>query len=191
MGQYFVLANTDKKEYIDPGDFGENVKGSCFPNGGWIHIHGLALLVCRTDQIQRRPNHWGPLAGYWAGDNIVAIGDKSPEPNIYGIDTYTQGYLQSLSDFVLMEYGNISHKIILMFCSDYIGLDDDYDEEDFIPMIVKASRNDSSVLRTLGSAVFVGGCQSLEKELLRQWGPGWVDKYHQKMESWGKLYRLG
>ena len=175
MSQYFVLANSNKREYFGPGDFGEELSGYCFPQGGYMHIHGLALLVCRTDNILGSPNRWGTLAGAWAGDTVVAVGDEASAEE---------------HDMVMMEYGNIGHKVLIMLCEGDLVCDD---EDDFIPTIVRASKDGgkSSLLRTLGCAALVAGYKPLEEELHRQWGPGWVAKYHEEMESWGKFYRLG
>lgn len=194
MGEYFVIANSTKKEYIAPSDFGENPKSSCFPHSGWIHICAVTMLVCQTGTMLGRnydpwQHPWGPLAGSWSGDTILTVGDETGGPSDYGLETSPEQQNGLLHDIVIEEYGSISHKVVAMFCQGewHSGEDDD----DFLPAIVKASRTNDSVLLTLGNAVFMADCKPLETELLRQWGPEWVEKYNREFDYRGQWHRLG
>lgn len=100
MGQYFVIANLDKKEYIHPDRFEgtldlstmSKLKSIC---GGWIAgvipflLRQSATLadngypvnntMCGGD-IQKDYSH----AGLWAGDRIVVVGDYDEVmPQVY------------------------------------------------------------------------------------------------------------
>jgi len=74
MGQYYLIVNLDKKEYIDPLVVGCGVK---------------AREICASDVARllpfllRKSDKWGggdprdeyKYDGHWAGDRIVMIGD--------------------------------------------------------------------------------------------------------------------
>ncbi len=76
MGQYYLACNLDKKQLIDPHDFGDGAKlmeFACSPSGT---AGALAVLLadgngrgggdCRSEN---------PIIGSWAGDRIVVAGD--------------------------------------------------------------------------------------------------------------------
>ena len=85
MGVYYIVVNDTKKEYIDPGDFGENFKLSGIFQG--VHGSAIAKMLCSTNT----PIEYS--YGHWAGDSIRVIGDNAPEDE-HGI--------------VVTEYNNIS-----------------------------------------------------------------------------------
>ena len=76
MGQYYVIVNLDKHEYLKPHDFGEGAKLMEFGASGCGTMGGLAILLsdgngrgggdCQSDS---------PLIGSWVGDHIVIAGD--------------------------------------------------------------------------------------------------------------------
>lgn len=66
MGQYYVIVNLSKREYIDPSAFNESVKLRGFGHGSKT-MFALAALLRLTNTS--RP------VGRWARDKIVIIGD--------------------------------------------------------------------------------------------------------------------
>ena len=74
MGQYFVIVNLDKKEYLDPSSLGCGLKLLEIAANDCLNV--LAFLL-------RQSSEWGggdirkPYrnAGRWAGDRIAIIGD--------------------------------------------------------------------------------------------------------------------
>ena len=63
MGQYFLVVNTDKKQFIDAWKFGEGVETLQAVSG--YHAQALALLTCRMNQVRDTKN---TLLGSWSGD---------------------------------------------------------------------------------------------------------------------------
>lgn len=74
MGQYFLIANLDKKEYIKPHDCGSGAKL-------WeitVNIGGILVYLTRKSDDYGggdiEPDEC-KYAGRWAGDRIITIGD--------------------------------------------------------------------------------------------------------------------
>ena len=82
MGQYFLIANLDKKEYIHPHNFIDKT-GNYFGAKLWEicanKIAGvLPYLLRKSDETgggDIQDPELFPNAGRWAGDRIVVIGD--------------------------------------------------------------------------------------------------------------------
>jgi len=77
VGQYFLIANLDRKEYLNPDGFGEDIKLMAFGAGSGGTMAGLAILLAISDG-HRVPLDGGtphPIVGRWGGQRIVIIGD--------------------------------------------------------------------------------------------------------------------
>jgi len=77
MGQYFIVVNYDRKEYIHPHKFGDGLKLMEFGNSAGGTMLALALLLRQSNEGgggDYRGEHGGAL-GLWAGDAIVIVGD--------------------------------------------------------------------------------------------------------------------
>jgi hypothetical protein len=83
MGQYFVVANLDKKEFINPNNFDEGIKFAEFYSGSYGTMSGLAILLSNSIS---KVDPWGR----WAGDRIVIAGDYA-EQNDPGEGNAVQG----------------------------------------------------------------------------------------------------
>lgn len=76
MGQYYMIVNVDKGQYLDPHKFGDGLKLMEFGNSACGTLTGLTVLLAdgnnrgggdlRTDDL---------IVGSWAGDCIVVAGD--------------------------------------------------------------------------------------------------------------------
>lgn len=76
MGQYYYVANLDKKQYIHPHRFGDGLKLLEFGSSGQGTMTGLAILLASGNGRgggDLRSEH--PIIGSWAGDRIVITGD--------------------------------------------------------------------------------------------------------------------
>jgi hypothetical protein len=76
MGQYYLIANIDKEQYIHPHAFGDGLKLMEFANSRYGVLCGLAVLLASGN------NRGGgdlrsdaEIIGSWAGDRIVVAGD--------------------------------------------------------------------------------------------------------------------
>ena len=83
MGQYFLIANIDKKQFIDPGNFKTKADGP----GYSMKLHH----ICKGKLAGVLPflltsSDYYPSMGSWAGDRIIMIGDETRD---YG-DLYFQ-----------------------------------------------------------------------------------------------------
>lgn len=74
MGQYYVLVNKTKKQFIRPHDVDDGAKFVEVANGNTPGI--LAMLVCQSDEEGGGDGNRNlSLRGSWAGDNITLVGD--------------------------------------------------------------------------------------------------------------------
>lgn len=85
MGQYYIVVNLDKKQYLHPHKFGDGLKLREFGQSGFGTMYALAALL--ADGNGRGggdiPSD-DPLIGSWAGDRIVITGDYA-DPGKYGL----------------------------------------------------------------------------------------------------------
>jgi len=80
LGQYFVIANLDKKEFVNPHVLGCGLKlmeqvGVEFGTGS------VLLLLLSSDSREAYPSK-DPIVGSWCGDRIVVAGDYN-YPHVY------------------------------------------------------------------------------------------------------------
>lgn len=76
MGQYFMLVNKDKKEFVNPHTMGCGLKFMemcCM--GASMGPALLYLVVQSTGEGNGDGLIGGTLRGHWAGDRIVLVGD--------------------------------------------------------------------------------------------------------------------
>ena len=108
MGQYHIIANLDKKEFIHPHQLGDGLKLREFSSGGYS-IQGLTLLLASSNglgggdfYISEEFNH---IPGRWAGDRIVIAGDYDDNESSPGYNVYSKtnsGEFQDISYQVLL-----------------------------------------------------------------------------------------
>lgn len=111
MGQYFVIVNKDKREWLHPHRFGEGLKFPEFFSSQCGVLSALALLL-RTSSVGVYSDE--PLAGSWAGDSIYIAGD------------YDEGIGSDLYNDAMDSYKDISMDVLKAMVSDphmrsYVG----------------------------------------------------------------------
>ena len=102
MGQYFLVVNTDKKEYLMPHNFGSGLKFLEFTSDELSVMSGLAHLLGQSSD----PSGMGAapdITGSWIGAQVVIVGDYD-ESNLYHTAYET--------------YENISNKVICHMAKD-------------------------------------------------------------------------
>lgn len=74
MGQYYLVVNKTKKQYLDPHAFHDGAKAiEIIMNAGILK--GLGYLLVTSDGSGGGDLKENPLVGYWAGDEIIIVGD--------------------------------------------------------------------------------------------------------------------
>jgi len=163
MGEYFLVVNPLKRQYLDAIRFGESIK-----RGGLLQgKHGIAVALLLLDRHQdhRTPSS---LVGSWVGDPIIITGD-SAVPHTTLLQTATDEQPdRNLYIMALEEFEDISHKAIVMVCEDSKERIDDF---------VKKAREQSSLLVELGDIVLYLKYQPLEHALKHLFGPDWTRAY--------------
>lgn len=164
MGEYFVLANPARQEYIDPDVFGnENNKRS----GLLLNRNGAAAgLLLRTPSPQLPPH---PLIGAWIGDVVIAAGDEHAADQIFGSDAPAD---ISASAFVETTFQNVSYDAVDLLCtvdpSQALGL---------VDFICRYQRPDPQDLIRLGDTVLLLGTSTLQAALTTRLGDEWISQY--------------
>ena len=96
MGQYYVIANLDKKEFIDPYALGNGVKLMEFGMDAASTMTALAILLASSNGMGGGDLHlpmdttWEHMPGRWAGDRIVIAGDYDDREGSPGRGVYTR-----------------------------------------------------------------------------------------------------
>jgi len=83
MGQYYMIVNLDKRQYIHPHRFGDGLKLLEFGYGGNT-MCALAVLLSDGNgrgggDLDNAEDH--EIVGSWAGDRIVVAGDYADPGN--------------------------------------------------------------------------------------------------------------
>ena len=107
MGAYFLVVNPAKRQYLDPGRFGEAIKFSSVLRGDYC-IQALKLLV--ADCFRRDPTSF---PGAWLGDPILLASDDSGLPDPGGLVTATaEDPRRNLHAMAVAEFTNISYRAL-------------------------------------------------------------------------------
>ncbi len=113
MGQYYVVVNIEKKEFLHPHQFGDGLKLLEFGCNSCGILTGLTILLAdgnnRGGGDLRSEN---PIIGSWAGNKIVISGDYA-DPDKFGIKTSTKEDQNcNLYDKATKYYKDISLEVI-------------------------------------------------------------------------------
>lgn len=129
MGQYYLVVNVDRGEYLHPHKFGDGLKLMEFGNSHCGTLLGLAVLLAdgngRGGGDLRTDN---PIVGSWAGDRIVVAGDyadggkflpgDAPESELQKIadECFTEGHQKAegvnLYHYAEAKFEDISDRVI-------------------------------------------------------------------------------
>lgn len=120
MGQYYVIVNLDKKQFLHPHRFGDGLKLREFGASGEGTMMGLSVLL--SDGNGRGGGDLpsdNPIIGSWARDRIVVAGDYADaEPagegeegvNLFSL-THGDGW-KDVSEQVLMALSDDMHTAV-------------------------------------------------------------------------------
>jgi hypothetical protein len=130
MGQYYMIANLSKKEYLDPSDFGDGMKMMEFTCSQYGVLSGLSILLASSNgegggdlEVDEA---WSDIPGRWAGDSIVIAGDYDSKEGSAGNGVFQLCTQQSPIEELLnaggdlKSYTNISHRVLgALLCDDW------------------------------------------------------------------------
>ena len=164
MGEYFLIVNPVKRQYVSASPFGENIKR----NGIFAGHHGYAigLLLC-NDPENFFDAH--PLVGSWAGDPIIVAGDYSA-PDTLGIPTtLPDGPGRNLYHMAEEEFEDISHRVMIMLFDEYKRYKDSLNEFLYNAMWVPCLFD--ALKEIVLSLEYIPLREALEKSI----GPHWLE----------------
>ena len=86
MGQYHMVFNLDRREYLHPHRFGDGLKLMEFSNSEGGTMTALAILLAASNGRGggdcRYDGPHAALVGSWAGDRIAIVGDYAEEDDL-------------------------------------------------------------------------------------------------------------
>ncbi len=90
MGQYHIVLNLTRKEFLYPHKFGDGLKLLEFGMSRSGTMTGLAVLLAGSNgrgggDLDPAPG-LGPVVGRWAGDTIAIVGDYYENGDVRGVD---------------------------------------------------------------------------------------------------------
>jgi hypothetical protein len=85
MGQYYMIVNLDKREFLNPHKLGSGLKLWEMANTCTIAPALLALLACSNGRGGGDFEE-DPIIGRWVGDRVVIVGDYAESGDIPGIE---------------------------------------------------------------------------------------------------------
>lgn len=93
MGQYYLIANIDKKEYLHPHTFNDGLKFLEFSLSGGSTLTALSMLLVAGygqgigEEVEHR------IVGSWAGDRICIVGDYYDDKAFPTYDAIKKKYM--------------------------------------------------------------------------------------------------
>ncbi len=103
MGQYYMIVNLDKQEYLNPLRFGDGCKVREFGFSSYGAMSALAILLAKSSVLEGGGEFESELTGAWAGNRITIIGDYDKT-----------GLYQRLRE----EYTDISSEVLRVMMND-------------------------------------------------------------------------
>jgi hypothetical protein len=123
-----VLANLDKREFLNPHAFGDGAKLGEFAASAGGTMSALALLLARHNGRgggDARTSH--PVVGSWAGDRIAIVGDYGDAEDLLGDDERAAFPGTRLCDLIASDAGawrDVSGDALLAMLEDgrFVGM---------------------------------------------------------------------
>lgn len=114
MGQYHIIVNLDKQEYLDPHKFGDGLKLMEFGGSGDGAMLGLAVLLAKDNGRgggDLRSDD--PIIGSWAGDRIEIAGDYGDKIYKLHPEDVEDGQTPcNLYEYAYKYFDNIGNRVI-------------------------------------------------------------------------------
>jgi len=111
MGQYYVIINLDKREYLHPHRFDDGMKAKEWLWSGDI-CRALSVLLIDGDGRGGGDVN-SPLCGRWAGDRIVIAGDYGDKAKFVDKEFLLVGTEPTnVFDIACEQFNDISREVI-------------------------------------------------------------------------------
>ncbi|HEU4386215.1 MAG TPA: hypothetical protein VFV34_00360 [Blastocatellia bacterium] len=171
MGECFLIANIDKRQYLSAGSMNENPKRSGFLRG--LHGRALALLMCKSDELR---HGYGSLAGSWYGDRVIGVGDQNGVADVYGVATSSEDRPgRTLHELARETYEDISLAALAMLCSG--------DDRVVEALVDAAAEGTNAAMLLVGDLVFVAGSSEIDEVMRKRFGKKWAGRYRRACEE--------
>jgi hypothetical protein len=168
VGAYFLVVNPAKRQYLDPGRFGEPVKFSNVLAGDYC-FRALKLLIAdcfRREGVSFR--------GAWLGDPVILASDDTGLPDPGGLITTTAASPErNLNALARDEFTDISYRALAELCRD----------AEVAEELAKRAKGEESFLVDLGAVLIQYHQITLERALERTVGRLWRKVYNQAIVS--------
>ena len=118
MGQYHLVANLDKKEFIHPHQFGDGLKMLEFGSSGYTMTGLTILLACSHNRgggdlhVETETLLTKSILGRWAGDRIAIIGDYAAPEDFPGLTQETIDAVWNEDDNGKTAWTDISEHVV-------------------------------------------------------------------------------
>jgi hypothetical protein len=170
VGAYFLIVNPAKRQYLDPGRFGEAIKFGGVLRGGHC-IQALKLLV--SDCFRRDASSF---PGAWLGDPVILASDDSGLPDPGSLRTATAHEPgRNLHAMARAEFIDISYRALAE-----LGRD-----AETAKGLAARAREDDGLLLDLGATLEQYRVPVLEVALEEAVGRPWRKRYNQaQATSW-------
>ena len=168
MGAYFLVVNPAKRQYLDPGRFGEPIKFSNVLAGAHC-LRALKLLIEDCFRPEGTSFH-----GAWLGDPVILASDDYGLPDPGGQITATADDPgRNLYALARAEFTDISYRALAELCRD----------AEVAEELAERAKGDDSFLVDLGTVLIQYHQFSLESALEQLVGRPWRKAYNQAMAS--------
>jgi hypothetical protein len=177
MGDYYLVVNPVKRQYLDPARFGEAIKFHSVLEGGRC-IRAFELLIADGASYPGTKS----FRGAWLGDPVILASDDGGPPNPFGFTTVTPDRpWRNLNKMAHDEFRDISYRAIAELC---------LHDNDNIREFIDRAKDDSSFFIDLANVRLQYRLPSLEHTFLETFGKAWrkeYDKISRECHYWQPL----
>lgn len=181
MGQYFIIANPAKRQYLDINDFEENPKASGYMHG--LHAAAVGILCCDPTEVRNGSGtplyDFQPWAGAWRGDRVYAAGDDYGWPNDHGLQTTKPEQPErNLYWLAKQEFEDITEAVIVAMCES---------SDTFAELFVRGPSTPSPFrLIRFGDLALKHDCRNLRTALEQTFGSDWQQTLEEERKRRGR-----
>jgi hypothetical protein len=172
MGEYFVYANLDRREYFDIGGLGGSIKASGL--GLNPASRGLGLLLLTGDPSWAKV----PGVGRWAGESIAAVGDYAPIGTEFrsGREPFVRAQFPTEMtpyEYIEKHYANVISSVAAMIL-----------RVDGPEWLVEVSAGEGGLFVLLSELHLIHHVPGIGAAMDAHLGPEWMKRYKEQRHHW-------